>query len=91
MGSCHYVFSGANHTRFEHSVGTAHLSKKMFKSLLKNSKDNLNLNDFSREYQNNLQNVVTLAGLCHDIGHGPFSHAFDEVINKLYSNENEDV
>ncbi len=76
----HYVFSGANHTRFEHCVGTAHLARKMFRKLVKNSQDEL---CYSDEETTRLENSVLLAGLCHDIGHGPFSHAFDKVVGQL--------
>ncbi|CEO98235.1 unnamed protein product (mitochondrion) [Plasmodiophora brassicae] len=73
MGTSYYVFPGASHRRFEHSIGTAHLA-----GLLLDNIDRLqpHLGLGSRE-----KLLVKMAGLCHDLGHGPFSHAFDTFID----------
>ena len=76
LGCCYYVFLGASHNRFEHSIGVAYLSKK----LLKNIKDN----QPELEINNDLLQIVEIAGLCHDLGHGPFSHLFDDKFLKVY-------
>jgi HD superfamily phosphohydrolase len=47
----------------------------MHRRLIKNSSL-----EYSKEYQEKQNTNVLLAGLCHDIGHGPFSHAFDKVV-----------
>ncbi|CAG8694161.1 27080_t:CDS:2, partial [Dentiscutata erythropus] len=69
LGTAFYVFPGATHTRFEHSLGTAHLAYTLTKRLQeqqgKNDDDDRNLK------------CVTLAALCHDLGHGPYSHRFE--------------
>jgi deoxynucleoside triphosphate triphosphohydrolase SAMHD1 len=98
LGTCHYVFPCATHTRFEHSIGTYHLASKVIESIKNNTPDTFI--DQSLEkieelkpyyYQNyNHQNknskldpyvteLVKIAGLCHDLGHGPFSHVFDDI------------
>ena len=75
-GTCYEVWPGASHNRFEHSLGVGHLSEKMLKSI-KFKQPELKINDRSIE-------LVKIAGLCHDLGHGPYSHTFDnEVIPKL--------
>ena len=78
------VFDGANHTRFEHSLGTGHLSELLFDTILKNSKGRDNLL-FENERDRDMSRIlVTVAGLCHDLGHGPFSHMFDnELLPRL--------
>jgi HD superfamily phosphohydrolase len=72
LGACNFVFPTATHTRFEHSIGVAHLAKELLKSLDQNS------DDITVTYEDYL--LVEIAGLCHDLGHGPFSHAFDNEI-----------
>ena len=76
LGACYYVFPGATHYRFEHSLGVAHLAEKMLVNIQHNQPE---LSISTREIE-----LVKIAGLCHDLGHGPFSHAFDmEILPKL--------
>ncbi|KAG8995501.1 hypothetical protein FRB94_009121 [Tulasnella sp. JGI-2019a] len=69
LGTSYFVFPGASHNRFEHCIGTGHLARKLLETLKKNQPS---LNITARDIQ-----CVTIAGLCHDLGHGPFSHVFD--------------
>lgn len=79
LGNAHYVFMGATHTRFEHSIGVAHLCGKLLTNIKENQAD-LNIDD--RDIL-----LVKIAGLFHDIGHGCFSHLFDShfLEVKLYN------
>ncbi|MBI2445736.1 HD domain-containing protein [Candidatus Micrarchaeota archaeon] len=61
----HLVYPSALHTRFEHSLGSMHLSGKLAKSL--------GLSDEQVQ-------LVRLAGLLHDVGHGAFSHSSDRLL-----------
>ena len=63
----HYVFPSANHTRFEHSLGVSYLGKNLLKTIQNNQPELGITEEILRE----------IAGLCHDLGHGPFSHTFD--------------
>lgn len=67
----HYTYPSANHTRFEHCLGTSHLSYKLINKI-KNKQPELNVSN--KDCQ-----LIRLAGLLHDIGHGPFSHTFDNI------------
>lgn len=69
LGTTNYVFPGATHTRFEHCLGVGNLSRKYLRHLQKKQPE-LDIN-------NQDINNVTLAGMMHDLGHGPFSHIFD--------------
>jgi deoxynucleoside triphosphate triphosphohydrolase SAMHD1 len=73
-GVCQYIFLGAQHSRFEHSIGTAHLAHKLM----------VNLQIKHPFIVTNKQvELVTVAALLHDVGHGPFSHAFEEILGNM--------
>lgn len=69
-GVLYMVFPTATHTRFEHSIGTYHLAKVMITSI-KMKQPELNITD-------EIVMLVSIAGLCHDLGHLLFSHLFDD-------------
>ena len=73
LGLTYQVFPSCNHTRFEHSVGVCHLAIKWAKRLRDVS--NIKLDD--RTIQ-----LIGVAGLLHDVGHGPFSHTFEKCLHE---------
>jgi HD superfamily phosphohydrolase len=69
------VYPGANYSRFSHSMGACHLAGQMVDSLSRNS---------NREFDDKERQLYRLGGLLHDIGHYPFSHTFEHVIENIY-------
>jgi len=74
------TYPGAQHTRFEHLIGSMHLAGLAAEKL--RSKAGLTDHDV-RE--------IRLAALVHDIGHGPFSHLFEEVMAERHGLSHEDI
>lgn len=79
LGNGRYVFPGATHSRFEHSLGVCHLAMKFAKQLKSNHEEmgpelHITKNDIL---------CVGIAGLCHDLGHGPLSHMFEDFVNDM--------
>ncbi len=71
------VYPGAEHSRFQHSIGVMHLAGLFGKSLLQGISEKSVIEGYRAE---DLIRATRIAGLLHDIGHGPFSHAFEEAI-----------
>ncbi len=72
LGGVYYVFPAAASKRFEHSIGVAHLAQTLIRQLKKAQPElGITLQD---------ELCVELAGLIHDLGHGPFSHLFDATV-----------
>lgn len=70
MGLSHYVYPGAVHTRFHHTLGALHLMTKAIETLRIKG---VEINDLEAQ-------GASIAILMHDIGHGPFSHALEHEI-----------
>ena len=79
-GATSYVYPGAEHTRFQHCLGVAHLAFE-FGELIKARYPNI-IND-------KLVNLLCLAGLCHDLGHCSYSHLYDRYIIPMFSDESD--
>ena len=75
LGILYYVFPGASHNRFEHSLGVGHLASAMVTSFQRKQPE---LEISSQDITN-----LRIAGLVHDLGHGPFSHVFEHGFMSL--------
>ncbi|MCW7079732.1 MAG: HD domain-containing protein [Candidatus Methanospirare jalkutatii] len=75
LGFSYLVYPGANHTRFEHSLGVFHLTSVLL--------EHLNVREETEE--------LLAAALIHDIGHGPYSHVSEPLIRKFTGKSHEDI
>jgi len=71
LSGAHLTYPAAQHTRFEHSLGVMHIASQAGQAL--KEKGVLKSDDIE---------TLRIAGLLHDIGHGPFSHLFEEIIQQ---------
>jgi hypothetical protein len=74
LQSARWVFPAAEHSRFQHSLGTMHLAGRMARQLYPSFR--AVFPDGPSEAL--LEELLRVAGLLHDVGHGPFGHFFDE-------------
>lgn len=70
LAMTYYIYHGAEHTRFGHSLGVMHLVTRAYRSAVQGFS-----NKFSEEKQKWHEQILRLIALTHDIGHAPFSHA----------------
>jgi len=80
LSGAHLVYPGAQHTRFEHSLGVMHIAGQAGQVL--QEKGIINSNDIEN---------IRLAALLHDIGHGPFAHIFEEVLQRKKKASHEEI
>ena len=76
LGTVTYVYPSANHTRFEHSIGVAHLADRAL--------DHLGIEGQQAER-------ARAAALLHDIGHTPYSHNIEELVHRHTGKYHDDV
>lgn len=76
LGLSHLVYPGANHTRFEHSLGTYHLASSFADGEDLGDRESLELR---------------VAALLHDIGHGPFSHVTEDLLEQYLRRNHDNV
>lgn len=104
LGVCVYIYPNANHTRFEHSLGTYHLAgkildiikkkvnkeelEKYLKSIPELSKYFKEKKEKKYELDDYVCELIKIAALCHDLGHGPFSHLFDDYLESRTESAN---
>ena len=84
LGVAHWVYPGATHTRFEHSIGVVHQVQNLITSINVHS---------PREDEPFIDpswtKLLRLTALCHDVGHGVMSHVSENALKNL--SETEDV
>lgn len=80
LSGAYFTYPGAEHSRFSHSLGVMHLAGIMG-------------NHFAEMGYIEKSDVqkIRIAGLLHDIGHGPFAHMYEEILGKYRNMTHEDV
>lgn len=76
LGVASYAFPGAEHTRFAHAIGTAHVMK-LFLTRLRQIQNDL---PFWHRVTSERAQEALAAAFLHDVGHGPLSHLFEDAI-----------
>ncbi len=71
LGVSEFVFPGATHTRFAHSIGVFHTARALIKVIRREIG--------SDAFDPQRAEIAAIAALLHDLGHGPFSHTFEAV------------
>jgi HD superfamily phosphohydrolase len=98
LGTCDMIFPGAKHTRFEHSIGTYYLAGRVTARIKESSdpckiaewlemipelKSHYEMEDYKNSGFNQwIIELIKLAAIWHDVGHGPYSHMFDDIFIK---------
>jgi len=80
LAGSEYVYPGANHNRFEHCIGVMYLAGKVV--------ENPNI---SRVVSDEEVDMARVAALLHDVGHGPFSHVFEQLLIRELEQTHEDI
>ena len=80
LAGAHLVYPGAQHSRFEHSLGTMHLAGLAGEHLF-------SIGAIEKESIQELR----VASLLHDVGHGPFSHLFEEALTVTGNKNHETI
>ena len=70
LGLAYFAYQAAEHSRFTHSLGAFHLAGRMVAKLR-----------LKYEIPDAAQTAVRVAALLHDIGHGPFSHVIESILD----------
>ena len=83
LGMTSAVYPNATHTRFAHGLGVMQVFLILFDSITKKEKDGIPKQAEKRE-------IGVVAALLHDLGHGPFSHASESILDKNFKNFNHD-
>ena len=95
LGMAHAVYTGASHDRLSHTLGVVEVAQRMMDALVKNA-------SYHRNYGSDIDPVIPLLGdddrysirlaaLLHDIGHGPFSHASESLMEQALPDEFESL
>lgn len=75
LGVSEFIFPGATHSRFAHSIGVFHVARQL--------RDIIKREIGASKFNNKRAEVAVIAALLHDLGHGPLSHTFEGVSKQV--------
>ncbi|MCM3179258.1 HD domain-containing protein [Cytobacillus horneckiae] len=81
LGTTYLTFHGAEHSRFNHSLGVYEIVRRISDDVFKGRK----------EWNDDDRLLALCAALLHDLGHGPFSHSFEKVFNLDHENFTKEI
>ena len=87
LQSAWWVFATAEHSRFQHALGAMHLAGEWARHL----HPTLSTSCKSTPSLGLVEETMRIAGLLHDVGHGPFGHFFDENYLDTWKIDHEDI
>lgn len=80
LATTYLIYPSAEHTRFPHSLGVMHVATLIFDKVIQKQKRDGVL-DWSKDEIAAYRQMLRLAALLHDVGHGPFSHSGDHLFH----------
>jgi deoxynucleoside triphosphate triphosphohydrolase SAMHD1 len=86
LGNSFYIYPSATHSRFEHSLGVCYLAMDLYSSIVDGHREdhrNFGVPQIAQMPRETIQKdmqCIGIAGLCHDLGHGPLSHMFESFV-----------
>jgi HD superfamily phosphohydrolase len=84
LQSARWVFPTAEHSRFTHGLGVMHEAGLWARSLYPSLRGSLILEGLAAPSEGLVVETLRMAGLLHDVGHGPFAHFFDDHVLSQY-------
>lgn len=87
LGLAHLVFPGATHDRFAHSLGVLAAVSEIYLAINKVTYNNEDTQPTPPKFNAKHLHLIRFAALLHDIGHGPFSHAVEPLLERQYEQE----
>ncbi|WP_124057813.1 HD domain-containing protein [Vaginisenegalia massiliensis] len=78
LGTSSYTFHGAEHSRFNHSLGVYEITRRIVDKF---ARSYASQDPYDGLWQTQERMLVLCAALLHDIGHGPFSHTFEQIFH----------
>ena len=85
LGLSYLIYPSATHTRYEHSLGVAHLAGMVIDHLVETSPS-----EIAKELSEHRKTLRAVA-LLHDVGHAPLSHVLNDLVETTYGKSHEEI